>query len=42
MIELMVAQAQEMVVLKAIMDNMKDQVIAKLCAACEELVRQLK
>ncbi len=42
MIELMVAQAQEMVVLKAIMDNMKDQIVAKLCASCEDMVSQLR
>jgi programmed cell death 6-interacting protein len=33
----MLAQAQEMVVSKAIHDKMKDAVIAKLCAQCEDL-----
>lgn len=36
--DLMLAQAQEMVVLKAIRDKMKDQVVAKLCAQCDDLV----
>ena len=39
--ELMVAQAQEIVVRKAINDKMKDGIIAKLCAQCDVLFYNL-
>jgi programmed cell death 6-interacting protein len=35
--DLMLAQAQEMVACKAMNDKMKDGIIAKLCAQCDEL-----
>ena len=35
--DLMLAQAQEMVACKAMNDKMKDAIIAKLCAQCDEL-----
>ena len=34
--DLMLAQAQEMIACKAINDKMKDAIIAKLCAQCDE------
>ena len=40
--ELMLAQAQEMVVCKAISENMKDGVVAKLCSQCDALYLNLK
>jgi programmed cell death 6-interacting protein len=33
----MLAQAQEMVAMKAIQDKMKDPIIAKLCSQCEDM-----
>ena len=35
--ELMLAQAQEMVVIKAMKGNMKDAIVAKLCSQCEDM-----
>lgn len=35
--DLMLAQAQEMVVQRAISTNMKPAIVAKLCAQCEDL-----
>ena len=40
--ELMIAQAQEMVIAKAMMDNMKDGVMAKLCSQCDAMFSNLK
>ena len=35
--ELMLAQAQEMIVIKAMKGNMKDAIVAKLCSQCEDM-----
>jgi len=35
--DLMLAQAQEMVTLKAINDNMRSAIVAKLCSQCEDM-----
>ncbi len=35
--ELMLAQAQECVVIKALRDKMKPAIVAKLCSQCEDL-----
>lgn len=35
--DLMLAQAQEMVVVKAMKDKMKDAIVAKLCSQCEDM-----
>jgi len=35
--DLMLAQAQEMVTLKAISDNMRSAIVAKLCSQCEDM-----
>ena len=35
--DLMLAQAQEMVVIKAMKGNMKDAIVAKLCSQCEDM-----
>ena len=33
----MLAQAQEMIVIKAMKGNMKDAIVAKLCSQCEDM-----
>ena len=35
--DLMLAQAQEMIVIKSMKDNMKDAIVAKLCSQCEDM-----
>ena len=40
--ELMISQAQEMVIAKAMKDDMKDGVMAKLCSQCDAMFSNLK